>query len=148
VIVVAAEVDVDAPPEIVWRAATDWVGQGRWMPLTKVSVVAGDGASVGSRVLARTGVRRLVVSDPMVVTEWSPPHRCTVEHQGRVVRGLGVFVVEPRPGGRSRFGWEERLPDGGLFGAVARLTAPVNRAVLRLALRRFARAVEAGESPS
>jgi hypothetical protein len=142
--VVAATVDVAAPAAVVWEAATDWVGQGRWMPLTQVALTGGDGVSVGSRLAARTGLGFLGVVDPMVVTEWAPPVRCTVEHQGRVVRGLGVFTVEPLTDERARLRWEERLPDGGLFGVTARLTAPVNRLFLRWALRRFARWVERG----
>ena len=45
-------VDVEAPPEQVWRALVDWERQGEWMPLTDVRVV-GEGAS-----LALTEVQR------------------------------------------------------------------------------------------
>lgn len=142
--IVGATVEVEAPAEVVWRAAVDWTAQGRWMPLTTVAVVAGDGASVGTRVVARTGVGRLAAVDPMVVDVWQPPLRCEVRHEGRVVRGRGIFRVEEIDARRSRFTWEEQLPGTGWYAALARLGAPLNRAVFHVAVRRFARWVESG----
>ena len=144
--IVGATVEVDAPVDVVWRAALDWTAQERWMPLTTVEVVAGDGESVGTRVVARTGVGRLAAVDPMVVDVWQPPLRCEVRHEGRVVRGRGVFRVEKLDAHRSRFTWEEELPKAGLYGALARLGAPLNRAVFGVAVRRFARWVEGGQT--
>jgi len=115
------------------------------MPLTSVDLVAGDGDSVGSRVCARTGLGRLAAVDPMVVDVWEPPVRCEVQHEGRVVRGRGVFRVEEITAQRSRFTWEEQLPPSGPYAALARASAPLNKAVFALAVRRFARWVEAGQ---
>ena len=114
------------------------------MPLTRVEVVEGDGRSIGTRVLARTGVGPAAAVDPMVVEVWEPSRRCEVRHVGRVVRGRGVFDVEAVGPGRSRFTWEEHLPDGRAYGAIARVSAPINRWYFALAVRRFARWVEAG----
>ena len=114
------------------------------MPLTRVELVEGDGRSVGSRVVARTGVGLLAAVDPMLVDVWEPPHRCEVQHEGPVVRGRGVFRVEGIDEDRSRFVWEELLPEGRAYGRVAQLSAPINRVFFALAVRRFARWVEAG----
>jgi len=143
-VIIHAAVDVNAPTHDVFEAALDWPAQARWMPLTRVELVGGDGRSVGSRVVARTGLGPLAAVDPMVVEVWEPHQRCEVRHEGRIVQGRGVFRVEPLGDGRSRFIWEELLPDGRAYGRIAKLTAPVNRAFFTLAVRRFARWVEAG----
>ena len=142
--ILSASVDVEAPAEVVFDAAVDWSSQARWMPLTRVAVVSGDGRSVGTTVVARTGARFAAAVDPMVVDVWEPPHRCEVRHEGRVVRGRGVFRVDSLSSDRSRFTWEEHLPDGGVYAVAGRLGAPVNRLFFALAVRRFARWVEAG----
>jgi uncharacterized protein YndB with AHSA1/START domain len=137
-------VAVDAPPERVWAALTDWVRQGEWMIATDVQTVDGPAQEVGGRLAARTGVplpggRHLGVLDTMLITRWEPPHRVDVRHTGRVVRGTGVFEVRPRPGG-STFVWREvlDLPLGALGRAGWPLARPAMRAGVRLSLRRFA----------
>jgi hypothetical protein len=143
-VILAASADIEAPADVVFEAAVDWAAQERWMPLTKVAVTGGDGRSVGTTVVARTGLGLAAAVDPMVVDVWQPPQRCEVTHNGSVVRGRGVFRVEPLGSERSRFTWEEHLPDRGGYALVARLGAPVNRAFFALAVRRFARWVEMG----
>ena len=130
---VVASVVVAAPAQDAWAAMTDWAGQGAWMPLTSVSVTAGDGA-MGTRLSARTGIGPLAVVDDMQIDVWDPPRRCEVAHHGRVIRGRGIFEVEPLTATSSRVTWTEELD-----GPLARLTAPVSRWALGVALRRFAR---------
>ena len=137
-------VDVDAPPEQVWAALTDWARQGEWMLATDVQTVDGAAQEVGGRLAARTGVplpggRRLGVLDTMLVTRWEPPRRVDVRHTGRVVRGTGVFEVLPRGAG-STFVWREvlDLPLGALGRLGWPLVEPVVRAGYRASLRRFA----------
>lgn len=132
---VTASVVVDVPADVAWAAMTDWVGQGEWMPLTAVEVLGGDGG-LGTRLSARTGVGPLAVVDPMEIDVWQPPRRCEVAHSGKVIRGRGVFLVDPVGDARVRVTWTEELE-----GSLARLTAPVGRVVLTLALRRFARSL-------
>ena len=142
--VVQATVDIAAPVPTVFAAATDWEGQGGWIPLTTVRVVAGDGHSAGSIVEAVTGRGMLAVTDTFEITRWDPPHAVDVLHIGPVVRGPGAFSFEPRPDGRTRFTWIEwlHLP----LGVLGRLGWPVVRpgfaGGLRAAQRRLARAVE------
>lgn len=142
---VALGVVVDAPPEALWAAVTDWERQAEWMLGTQVRVVGGSAEGVGARLEAFTGVGRAGFVDTMVVTEWDPPRRATVLHTGRVVRGTGLFEVFALPGGRSRFVWSEdlELP----LGLVGRLGFPLVRpaflAGVRASLARLAAAVEA-----
>jgi hypothetical protein len=130
--VIAASIDVDATAAAAWEAVTDWAGQGAWMPLTTVEVI-NDAVGCGTRLRAVTGVGPAAVVDEMEIDRWEPPHRCDVRHDGRLIRGRGVFLVEELTPDRSRVTWEEHLD-----GLSARATAPVARRVLNLALRRFA----------
>lgn len=139
-------VDVNASPQRVFDALTDWERQGEWMPGTHVRVTKGRGDAVGDEILARTavpGLRMIGFDDPMRITAWESAARCEVEHLGRVVRGGGVFIVEPRGDG-STFSWVEWIdPPLGVVGQAAlRVGGRPTRRVLAVALRRFARWVE------
>jgi len=140
----ALSVDVDAPPQVVFDALTDWAGQHEWMTGTTVRVTRGDGRSVGSRIVGRTALGPAGFDDPMEITGWDPPRRVQVHHLGRVVRGDGAFEVEALPDGRSRFHWVEWLqPPLGWFGQVGFVVArPLVAAVVRPSLRSFARWAE------
>jgi uncharacterized protein YndB with AHSA1/START domain len=135
-----ARVDVNAPPETVFAAATDWERQGEWILATTVCVRHGDGRSVGSEVEAVTGIRGLGVTDRMQITVWDSPVRCEVRHLGRVVRGTGIFAVQPRGRGGATFEWTEQLelPLGALGELSATLFRPVFGWGLQRSLDRFA----------
>ncbi|HEU0128601.1 MAG TPA: SRPBCC family protein, partial [Pseudonocardiaceae bacterium] len=77
-----ARVEVNAPPETVFAAATDWERQGEWILGTTVRIRHGDGRSVGSEVEAVTGIRGIGVTDRMRITVWDAPARCEVQHLG------------------------------------------------------------------
>jgi uncharacterized protein YndB with AHSA1/START domain len=140
----ALAVDVDAPPEVVFDALTDWTSQGEWMAGTSVRVTDGDGHSVGSRILARTAAGPVGFDDPMEITGWDRPRRVQVHHLGRVVRGDGAFEVEALADGRSRFHWVEWLDVPlGLLGQVGFAVArPALGAAVLPSLRGFARWAE------
>lgn len=146
---ITVDVIVDAPVEAVWAAVVDWDRQSEWMLGTRVRGTTNGGVGLGGGLEAYTGVGPLGFTDPMVITEWEPPHRCTVKHTGRVVRGQGIFEVFALPGGRSRFVWSERLdlPLGvaGRFGWP--LVKPAFAAGVRASLTRLARAIEAEAEP-
>ncbi len=137
---VDARVDVDAPPETVFAAATDWERQGEWMLGTTVRVRRGDGRSVGSEVEAVTGIRGIGVTDSMRITMWDAPSRCEMRHLGTVVRGTGIFAVQPRDRDAATFEWAEQLelPLGALGAVGWPLIRPVFDWGLRLSLARFA----------
>lgn len=136
-------VDVDRAVETVFAAATDWERQHEWILGTTVRVRRGDGRSVGSEMVAVTGIGGIGVVDSMRITEWDAPRRCEVRHVGRVVRGVGIFEVAPR--GRDArdaavFTWTERLelPLGMLGRWGWPLVRPLFRWGLRRSLDRFA----------
>ncbi|MCU1591857.1 MAG: hypothetical protein JWP11_3113 [Frankiales bacterium] len=148
--VLALFVDVDAPAQATWDAAVDWPTQGDWMLGTRVTPTLNKGQGVGGRLEAFSGLGKIGFLDPMEITLWQPPRACHVVHTGRVVRGTGVFEVEPRGDGRSRFHWREDLvlPLGLLGGLGWPLVRPLFAWGVRVSLRRFARQVEVRARPS
>ena len=137
-------VEVDAPPEKVWAALTDWESQGEWMLGTDVENVGGPAQGLHGRLAARTGIplpngRHLGVLDTMIITVWDPPRRVEVQHTGRLIRGPGIFEIEPRGDG-STFVWTERLhlPYGYLGVVGWFLVRPFALFGIRRSLRRFA----------
>jgi carbon monoxide dehydrogenase subunit G len=136
---VDAHVEVAAPAEKVFAAATDWPRQGEWMLGTSVRVRSGDGRSVGSELQAVTGILGVGVTDSMRITVWDAPTRCEVAHTGRVIRGKGIFQVHPRGRDRATFTWTELLdlPAGGLAALAWPLIRPAVRWGLHRSLDRF-----------
>jgi hypothetical protein len=132
---------VAVPADLAWRALTDWERQGEWMPATRVRSNEGD--RVGGQIEAWTGIGPFGFLDTMTITAWDPPCRCEVLHTGRLVRGSGVFAVEPVAANRCRVVWEEHLdlPLGTVGRVGWLLVHPLARGGLAFALRRFASAL-------
>ncbi len=125
--------DIAAPAEAVWAAMVDWDRHSEWMLATRMSAADAD-LGVGAQLAARTGVGPVAFVDTMIVTQWSPPHRCVVEHTGRVVRGAGAFEVAELSPHSCRVTWSEwvEVP----FGPVGLLAWPLVRPAAALFLRR------------
>jgi hypothetical protein len=137
-------IEVGAPVEAVFAAATDWPRQAEWIALTRVRVIRGDGRSVGSVIGAFTGLGRIGFLDTMEIVRWDAPRRVDVVHIGRVVRGPGSFVFEELSDGRAVMLWQEWLhPPLGWLGRLAwPLVRPAAAIGLRRSLRGFAHSVE------
>jgi hypothetical protein len=135
-----AQVEVAAPVEKVFAAATDWSRQSEWMLGTSVRVCCGDGRSVGSELQAVTGMLGIGVTDRMRITVWDAPTRCEVAHTGRVIRGKGIFQVHRRGRDRATFTWTEllELPAGGVGALVWPLIHPAVSWGMYRSLDRFA----------
>jgi uncharacterized protein YndB with AHSA1/START domain len=141
--------DVNATPEQVWAALTDWESHGEWMLATTVSRTTDQRDGVGAGIEGSTGFGAFVMRDPMTLSQWQPPPanpaRCVVEHTGKVVRGSGAFEVEEVGPGRSRVVWSEwvQLPLGLLGETGWIVVRPLFALFLRVSLRRLARIIEA-----
>jgi uncharacterized protein YndB with AHSA1/START domain len=145
---VTATVIVNASADRVFDAFTAWERQSDWIPFTRVRVVDGDGGE-GSSIEAVTRVGPAVLRDQMRVITIDPPRIVRVVHYGKILRGPGVLRCTPMDGGRTQVVWHEwfHLP-AGASGRVAKpLLWPGSKVTLRIALRRFARLVEAGRLP-
>lgn len=140
----AVTLDVRRPVQTVWDALSDWERQSAWIIATRVRSTLQDGQGVGGGIEAWTGVGPLGFLDVMVVSEWEPPHRCTVEHVGKFVRGSGGFQVSDLGGGRSRVLWWERveIPFGAAGRVGWRVVRPVAQWGVLASLKRFRRIVE------
>ncbi len=129
--VVPSPADVDT----TWRRITDWPAHGRWVPLTRVTVLTPSPGGVGARFVGRTGIGPLGFDDPMEVVEWREPADgvpgfCRVVKQGRVVLGEAWFEVSEGGAGTSTVTWSEQIeltpvrltrPFGRLIGSVGRV---------------------------
>src|SRR3712207_7800800 len=82
---------VDAPPQQVWAALTDWTRQGEWMLLTDVEVTGGDQHGVGGGVGARPRPARRGPAPGAVrtagVSQGGPARRGLGQHTRRGLRG-------------------------------------------------------------
>ena len=140
--VVTVKVPVEVPAAVAFDAMMDWPGQSRWVALTKVQVVRGDGRSVGSVVEAFTGFGPIGFLDVMEIVAWEAPRRVDVVHVGRLVRGPGRMSVEELSDGRALIVWQEwlHLP----LGRLGRLVWPVVRVGAAIGLLRSLRALKRG----
>jgi len=127
---------------------TDWDAQHEWMLGTAVEGREQQGRGVGGTFAAFTGIGPIGFWDPMTITRWDAPHVVEVDHDGAVVRGIGIFRVE-RLGAGSRFVWREEidLPLGRLGRLGWPIVKPLLAAGVALSLRRFAR-FAAARTPS
>jgi hypothetical protein len=102
-------------------------------------------SGVGTTFECDTKLGPLRLVDRMTITEWSPRRAMGVDHTG-LVTGTGTLTLRRARGGRTRFGWEERLLFpwwlGGPVGALA--AKPILTAIWRRSLRNLKAKVEGG----
>lgn len=135
---------VDASCERVWEKIADWPSQGDWMLQTKVWVTSDQREGIGTSIAAFTGPLHFIyprfksfgLLDLMTVTHWQPPHRCDVEHVGKILKGSGSFLLTPLSETKTQFDWSETVvaPRALFF-----LVAPFLYLGVRISLARFAR---------
>ncbi|MDA3626250.1 SRPBCC family protein [Saccharopolyspora oryzae] len=131
-------IPVQAAPEVVWAAATDWARQGEWMLGTEVHPVgAADGP--GGQLVAVTGFGGVGFVDRMEIVEWRPPQSCRVRHFGELVVGDGGFDVVRCGNAASTFVWWERLTPPTGAALVWPLVRPAFTWGMRRSLAAFAR---------
>ncbi|RCK68637.1 SRPBCC family protein [Desertihabitans brevis] len=127
-----------ARPEQLWSVLSDWEGQHRWIPLTSVRVLEGDGSQVGDLVEAVSrpgwGERRRGLVDRMRVTRTVPGYLLEVEHLGPFFRGLGRFTLVS-DGQGTRITSLEEVSGPAPAVALAPLSGPALRVGLRGSLR-------------
>ena len=101
---------IDAPIERVWTVVADIEGQPRWMlDMKSVRLTTPPPIGVGTQGEAIVRVLGVTVTDPVTITEFEPPTRFALRHEG-VVKGSGVMTLEPGADGSTTIvRWEERL---------------------------------------
>jgi uncharacterized protein YndB with AHSA1/START domain len=135
---------VDAPVERVWSELADIEGQPRWMREMKaVRVVTPPPVGVGTVGEADVRIFGVGVTDPVTITEWEPPHRFAIAHEG-LFTGAGVIELTPGADGTTTIvRWAETLipPILPWLGGLAQ--RPVLGQIFQGDLERFRDLVEA-----
>jgi uncharacterized membrane protein len=143
---VAAQIDVAAPPELVWAFVTDPTRTLHFMSgVTRWEVVSPDrdrGLGARYRTLMRVGSAE--VGGLVEVVEWDEP----ADLAWNSVTGIdqrGRWRLRERPGGRTRveFRFQYGVAGAGLLGWLAeQVAAPTVRGHLRRSLQQLKRQVE------
>lgn len=116
---------IPAPPEAIWETIADLEGQARWMSdVLELHVTSSERQGVGARMAITSRFLFKTVREVATVTTWEPPRRLAVRHAGDF-SGVGIFTLEPAPGG-AIFVWREelRLPFGPIGLALFPLLKP------------------------
>jgi hypothetical protein len=135
---------ISARCEDVWQKIADWQSQGDWMLQTKVWITSTQTEGVGTSIAAFTGpfyrsypaFKNLGLLDLMNVTRWEPPHRCDVEHVGKILKGTGSFQLTRIAPNQTKFDWSETVIAPRLLFI---LIAPFLYIGVRISLARFAK---------
>jgi len=138
---------VDAPVDRTWTVLSNIPRQPEWMHEMKSVRILTDGPTgVGTRGEATVRVFGIAVIDPVEVTEWEPPTRFAIRHEG-LYTGGGVITLEPGADGTTTIvRWRETLIPPVLPEVGARLQAPVLRSIFQADLHRLKALVETGSA--
>jgi uncharacterized membrane protein len=146
---ISSMIVVHAPIERVWAVLADVEGQARWMQEMKAIRVLTPGP-VGVGMVAEADVRMfgITVTDPVTITEFEPPHRYAISHDG-TFKGRGVITLESGADGTTTIvRWEELLIPPVLPHLGALVMTPALGAVFQADLVRFKELVETGSTPA
>ncbi len=106
---ISVAIDIDAPPDEVWRVVEPIEDHPDWMhDAVSVRFATDQTRGVGTRTLVDTKVGPLRLTDHMTITEWEPGAAMGVDHTG-VVTGTGRFALRANGRGGTTFSWDEEL---------------------------------------
>lgn len=131
---IRTEIEIDAPPSVVWEVLTDLPSYREWNPqIPDARGTLGEGETVELRVRGRGG---RIGTLPVAVEAFDPPRR--LRWVGTVLstlafRGRHDFKLEPLPGGRTRLVNRERV-SGALVPLVLSRDAEAEYAAMNRAL--------------
>jgi uncharacterized protein YndB with AHSA1/START domain len=134
---------IDAPIEGVWDVVADIERQPVWMREMKaVRVLTPGPLGVGTRGEATVRVFGITTIDPVTVTQFEPPNRFAIRHEGAFT-GSGLITLEPGADGTTTIiRWEETLIAPALPHVAAAAMAPVMRSIFQGDLFRLRDLVE------
>jgi uncharacterized membrane protein len=136
---------IDGPIDRVWAVVADIEGQPRWMTDMKaVRLGSTEPVGVGTRGEADVRILGLSIVDPVTVTEFEPPHRFAIRHEG-TFKGHGLITLEEGADGTTTIvRWEEVLIPPILPHLAALAMMPTLAGVFQADLERLKELVEAG----
>jgi uncharacterized protein YndB with AHSA1/START domain len=140
---------IDAPIERVWAVVADVEGQPRWMNEMKAVRMTRPGpVGVGSEGSADVRILGISVADPVRITEFEPPHRFAISHEGSF-KGRGLITLEAGADGTTTIvRWEERLIPPLLPHLGALVMSPTLGSIFQADLVRLKELVETGSTAS
>jgi uncharacterized protein YndB with AHSA1/START domain len=134
---------IDAPIERVWAVVADVENQPRWMlEMKSVRLLTPGPVGVGTRGEALVRILGVSTTDPVTITEFEPPTRFAIRHEGSFTGG-GLITLEPGADGTTTIvRWEETLigPVFPYLGAIVQ--APILSAIFQADLERLRELVE------
>ena len=135
---------VDAPIERVWTELADIEGQPRWMhEMKSVRLLTPPPVGVGTRGEATVRILGISTTDPVEVTEFTPPHRFAIRHDGMFTGG-GLITLEPGADGTTTIvRWDETLIAPLMPHLWALVSEPIVGGIFQADLLRFRDLVEA-----
>ncbi|MFP5342632.1 MAG: SRPBCC family protein [Candidatus Limnocylindria bacterium] len=141
---IASLIVIDAPIDRVWAELADIEGQPRWMHEMKaVRLLTPPPVGVGTRGEATVRVFGIAVTDPVEITEFAPPHRFAIRHEGTFT-GEGLITLEAGADGTTTIvRWDETLVAPLLPHLAARIQGPILGAIFQADLERFRAICEA-----
>ena len=96
-----ASIDVDAPPEVVWRVLSDSTAYGEWVVGTKEVVRADDGwPEPGTHLEYALGIGPISIGDRTFVVEAEPPRLLVLRAEFRRL-GAAMIRLELEPHGQA-----------------------------------------------
>ena len=137
---------IDAPIQQVWDVLADIEGQPRWMHDMKAVRMDGEGpVGVGSTGEATVRIFGIAVTDPVTITEFEPPTRFALTHDGSF-KGGGVFELEAGADGTTTMvRWDETIIPPVLPHLGAMVGTPVLASIFQADLERLRDLVESTE---
>jgi uncharacterized membrane protein len=134
---------IDAPIERVWEVLADVEGQPRWMTDMKaVRVLTPGPVGVGTGAEAEIRIFGIEVLDPITITNFEPPRRFAIRHEGRF-SGEGRIELEAGVDGSTTIvRWDETIVPPYLPHLGALLLTPILGSVFQADLERLRELVE------
>jgi carbon monoxide dehydrogenase subunit G len=137
---IEVSVPIPAPIESVWDDLARIETHAEWMTdAVAIEFLSEARQGVGTRIRVPTKIGPLTTVDYMTFTEWEPPNRMAIAHEGKFT-GTGEMVLRAANDG-TVLTWREQVHFPPRFaGPLGEwVAAPILRHVWRTNLNRFAR---------
>lgn len=135
--------DLPLPADLVFGELIDWRGHANWVPLTRVTIVSGDGGP-GTEFVATSGIGPLALPDRMRVDDLDPVAMTVrITKIGPVLTGQVDLSVAPRGEAASRLTWVEDIRVPGVPQFLARAVAAAARRAFQTSITRMAKLLAA-----
>lgn len=133
---------------VVFDELVDWKGHARWVPLTRVRILAGDGG-LGTEFVATSGIGPLALPDRMRVDALDPVAMTVlITKIGPVLTGVVRLSVTATSPTSSRLEWVEDIRVPGLPRFLAPPVAAAARQGFQTSITRMAKLLAAAPAAS